>query len=843
MRKYFSNLLTEVRVNPFLVSFLVLIIMMSMAYSHNIFANDTVETVVIMDTTPPKAPTGLTGTVNEGIVTLKWIDNSSNEAGFKIYRGPTWAEAGKVGSNITTFTDTSQPSGTYIYRVNAFNSVNIYSPISNDVLTTVAFSTNNVGFSITNITPAITLPEVPTLPSPTNLTAIVGACNINSISLSWQNGGTEAVGYKIYRGDTLMYATSGLGYIESSLTPGTTYVYKVSAFNPINGASSAFVTTTATTPPACVGVATTNPQTTPLIPQAPTELALNGTPSTHSIPLKWKDNSNNEDRFIIERKSTIATAWNSLGQEGVNKTTHNDIYVTPETSYDYKIRTCSVAGCSTYATLSGVMSPAEKVATVVQDKITPSEATTTTEIKPPLSTTIKKVIPPVTIKTTNPSTVTTNLKVETKPSIETTPSVLNNVITPDRVATREEALKSILMTADTKTLAPALNEIKPTTTLDTDNKPETVVVTRNIQIQAVSQMQNLNTVIETINDETEKTKQELVKIVDKNIAEILADGQSSGINVSKIDLYANRDKLIERINFELTGIITISSDDILKIEGIVNFGLREIRLSALKDSLIAGGGTTTSVDTKQALGSLVNAIQGQSSTFKSQGGALLYQDSNKDGISDYDAKYVYNMNPLAPAITSVYEGKKISAADKILLGFDPKQSGLINIKKEEPSVSTAPIIPTYKINEVKLSADKKDVVIRGKALPNSFVTIYVYSTPIIVTVKTNNSGEWEYTMNKELDNGKHIVYAATVNDTGKIIAKSSGSIFVKTAESAGLEDIANITPNTSIEKPGLLSSNGIYFIIISIVGIFIIALLMTGIISKKDNNQVPPSAN
>src|ERR1051325_8955914 len=66
---------------------------------------------------------------------LSWVDNSSDETGFKIERktgtGGTYAQIAFVGANVTSYTDPSLTnSTTYCYRVNAFNTAgnSPYSP-------------------------------------------------------------------------------------------------------------------------------------------------------------------------------------------------------------------------------------------------------------------------------------------------------------------------------------------------------------------------------------------------------------------------------------------------------------------------------------------------------------------------------------------------------------------------------------------------------------------------------------------------------------------------------------------------------------------------------------------
>ncbi len=82
----------------------------------------------------PTAPTGLTATPGEGVVTLRWQDRSDNETGFTIYRREASADAAGLGTqqasafskldsvaeNVTEYEDTSVTPGTlYRYGVTA----------------------------------------------------------------------------------------------------------------------------------------------------------------------------------------------------------------------------------------------------------------------------------------------------------------------------------------------------------------------------------------------------------------------------------------------------------------------------------------------------------------------------------------------------------------------------------------------------------------------------------------------------------------------------------------------------------------------------------------------------
>ncbi|MCP5108238.1 MAG: M6 family metalloprotease domain-containing protein [bacterium] len=73
----------------------------------------------------PAAPSGLSGSKGVGSVTLNWTDNSSDEDGFKIYRGTSSSNlvhVATVGADVTTYPDTGLARRTrYYFKVCAYN--------------------------------------------------------------------------------------------------------------------------------------------------------------------------------------------------------------------------------------------------------------------------------------------------------------------------------------------------------------------------------------------------------------------------------------------------------------------------------------------------------------------------------------------------------------------------------------------------------------------------------------------------------------------------------------------------------------------------------------------------
>ena len=83
-------------------------------------------------------------------------------------------------------------------------------------------------------------------------------------------------------------------------------------------------------------------------PVAPS--VLNSTPISNSqINISWTDNSNNEDGFKIERKTTSSGTYSEIAQVGPNIATYNNTGLTGGTQYCYRVRSYNTAGNSAYS--------------------------------------------------------------------------------------------------------------------------------------------------------------------------------------------------------------------------------------------------------------------------------------------------------------------------------------------------------------------------------------------------------------------------------------------------------------------------------------------------------------
>jgi len=270
----------------------------------------------------PGAPTGLSAVAGNGQVALSWFPPASNGGSpitnYEIYRGSTsggetfLAEIG----NVLSFTNSGLVNGqTYYYRVSAKNAVG-EGPMSNEA----------------NAIPA----SVPAPP-----TGLLAAAGDGQVTLTWSpptnTGGSPITNYMVYRGAStggeafLVQLGNVLSHVDSGLTNGQIYFYKVSAVNAIGeGQLSGEASATPT-----LGI---NPPSEPLNLQA--------APGDRQVTLTWSapasDGGSPITNYILYR-GTVAGSEAFLAQIG-DTLTYTDAGLTNGQTYFYTVSARNAAG-------------------------------------------------------------------------------------------------------------------------------------------------------------------------------------------------------------------------------------------------------------------------------------------------------------------------------------------------------------------------------------------------------------------------------------------------------------------------------------------------------------------
>lgn len=350
------------------------------------------------------------------------------------------------------------------------------------------------------------------------------------------------------------------------------------------------------------------------------------------------------------------------------------------------------------------------------------------------------------------------------------------------------------------------------------------IVIRNSVTESIDTISKTN---EQLNQEKdiiiEDIKRSVKDDIDESIIKIRRETDTQAYELQQV-VDTNRAQLFENVNRVIQEVTPVENKKIQELRTIVDTSIQSIERDLRAEAPMV------QIDFEKSRAAIENKlisfeeqlIQKQQ-LIETREGALVYLDSDQDGVSDYDEIYIYGTNPdnAFSIAGELNDGQKISQ------GINPLSEGSEKKNYQDPRDDVSSFVSEfYKIEKVQLIKEEDKLVFEGLALPNSFVTLYIFSTPIIVTVKTDISGKWAYELDQKLENGEHQMYVATVDATGKIVARSNPTLFVKTAEAATIGIVGSA--DSSVKTPNFLRDNFILITLAILITIVILAMMFVG---------------
>lgn len=279
------------------------------------------------------------------------------------------------------------------------------------------------------------------------------------------------------------------------------------------------------------------------------------------------------------------------------------------------------------------------------------------------------------------------------------------------------------------------------------------------------------------------------------------------------------------------------------IETVLKSSLEELQLLIKSSTGVDVDLSPTARTLTQAVAANTEGLTQARNELLNRGGLDLYKDDDSDGVSNYDEQHIYGTDP-----QNAYTARTpLTDGERVLLGFDPLSNSAERIPVESPLVSGDEVTNVFEVHTISVTLSSnsdetpldapplfsQSVTFSGRALPNSFVTLYIFSTPVVVTVKADTSGSWTYTLDTELPDGGHELYVATVDGAGRILAKSPAVPFVKRAEAAEFTPLLIPELESEVGFVDILQKNlGVVGVVL--LSIFIlIALIILGITKSR----------
>jgi hypothetical protein len=302
-------------------------------------------------------------------------------------------------------------------------------------------------------------------------------------------------------------------------------------------------------------------------------------------------------------------------------------------------------------------------------------------------------------------------------------------------------------------------------------------------------------------------------------------------------------KIKERILPHVGKKIQIKNDRLIKDESqIDNIDLSTEEEAELVDMMPLDTSQEFSINILPS--SEKSLLKEDSNTIAQSVPVVIVIDSDQDGLpDDMEKRFGTNPNNNDSDGDGYLDGEEVKenfnplGSAELVRDLSPIEHAILNQEVLEQPITDGEVKENVmQVNKVESvsSGEGGGLKISGIAVPNSVVSVYVYSSiAILATVQTDESGNWNHIFEEQLKDGDHDIYV-TINDSeGKIEAKSNPkSFFVTKAQAVEVKDF--VAERASGESIGsqIPAISFLFWVILTIIILSISVVLLKKLVDK-----------
>jgi len=171
--------------------------------------------------------------------------------------------------------------------------------------------------------------------------------------------------------------------------------------------------------------------------------------------------------------------------------------------------------------------------------------------------------------------------------------------------------------------------------------------------------------------------------------------------------------------------------------------------------------------------------------------SVVPDDEEIEHVGNGNGSMIFHVKvPVQPVDSSVDAG---GDSNQVVSEFIDEVNGISVVKQSENLVVSVPVLPAMEIGEViipespsedtDIENSNSDISFSGVVEPYSYILLEVSSQPNIVTLFTNENGEWSYDLPYSLAEGLHHAYVWSFSQTDGVKTLISSKAFMVSAVS------------------------------------------------------------